>query len=182
MSETLEPKLDAPEVKPKYQEGQVLSVNYSPSGPVRVVWRDGKQRVEHAQPDPHPVIPGGMSRKELLAFYNYCNVADHLLGQEGRKLPVMLQEVKQVIPKPVIKNLSHKGLIEIQTLQMKNDKKETHSYAFCWLTGLGLGLRAQFEAARKANEAQPDAEGSVTIPESAASVPEVQNEAAPHSD
>ena len=136
------------EQKAKYQEGQVLSINYTATGPVKVVWRGGKQLVEQPQPDPNPEVPGGLKRKELLTLYNFCSIQAHLLSQETRKVPVLLQEIEQVMPKTALKTLAHKGLIEIQTLTIVNDDKKKQSYAFCWLTSLGLGVKKQFDSAQ----------------------------------
>lgn len=144
----LEIQAPSAEQKSKYLEGQVLSINYTATGPVKVVWRGGKQLVEHQQPDLNPQVPGGMKRKELLALYNFCNIQAHLLREETRKVPVMLKEIEQVMQKTALKGLAHKGLIEIQTLTIVNDDKKKQSYAFCWLTGLGLGVKNQFESAQ----------------------------------
>lgn len=133
----------------KYKEGQVLSINYTAAGPVKVVWRDGKQRVESPQPDPDPEVPGGISKKELSLFFNFCALTDELLKPETRKVPVLLREAEQIIAKPAIKNMARKGLIDIQTLVMVNDDKKKQSYAFCWLTSLGLGIKVQFDLGRK---------------------------------
>lgn len=169
--ETLTPPQDP---KAKYAEGQVLSINYTATGPVKVVWRGGKQHVEQNRPDPNPEVPGGMSRKEIMALLNFTNVTDHLLSREGRKLPVMLQEAEQVIDKSRLKSLARKGLIDIQTLTIVGDDKKKQSYAFCWMTSLGLGVRAKWIDAQKELEAQ-----YVAAEQPA---PEAPIEAAPHSD
>lgn len=174
LDQTPEPIEQQADPKAKYAEGQVLSINYTATGPVKVVWRSGKQVVEENRPDPNPEVPGRMSRKEIMALLNFTSVTDHLLSREGRKLPVMLQEVEQVIDKAKIKSLARKGLIEIQTLTMVNDDKKKMSYAFCWMTSLGLGVRAKWATAKKELDAQYAAAEQPA--------PEVPVETAPHSD
>jgi len=143
--------------KPKYQEGQVLSINYTPEGPVRVVWRDDKQVVVGPEPEINPDVPGGLSDKDFRTLFGFCQIGKHLLTGD-RKLPVMVQEAEQVLPKSDLKKLARKGLLTIETLVIVNDNGKKQSYAFCWLTNKGLGVKLQIEEARGLKE-----EGTQTV-------------------
>lgn len=133
---------DQEEVTEKYEEGQVLSINYTPAGPIKVIWQNGEQVVLKPYAELNYEIPGGISASELQYFSLFCLAYEHLVeAEQTRRLPLLLSEVTSVIPKPVVKKLRRKGLIDIQTLQIKNDKNKTDSRAFCWLTNEGYGVR-----------------------------------------
>lgn len=146
---------------PKYQEGQVLSINYTVAGPVRVVWRGGKQVIESPVPSEDATIPGGLRGKTLESFMRYCMLYDASLRQKDRKVPLLLKEAASVVDRASLKSLSRKGLVNIETLYMVNDQKEKFSHAFIWPTPLGLALREiirreQTSVTEEANETLPE--------------------------
>lgn len=149
-AETATPEVETkviPET-PKFVEGQVLSVNYTVAGPVRVVWRGGKQVVVTPQASEDMLIPNGIRKKEFDAFQTFCVLYDTVLRQKDRKVPLLLKEVASILGhKAIVKSLQRKGLIDIETLSMFNEdkktgRKESFSHAFVWPTSLGLAVRA----------------------------------------
>lgn len=144
--------MDAEKTKQKYADGQVLSINYAPEGPVRVIWRTdanegkGGQVVVRNEPDMEAELPA-MSQKDLQFFYDFCAVSRELLNRQGRKMPVMFREIEQVVPKSEIKKLGRRELISIETLQVVDEDRTKRSHAFCWLTRKGLALRVRIETA-----------------------------------
>lgn len=127
--------------EPQYQEGQVLSINYTAAGPVRVVWSQGQKVVQGPTPNPNFEIPGGLSKWELEQFWTVGLLYETLIEKDqSRKLPMLVAETEMLLPKTIIKKFNRKGLMGIKTLMMTNDKGQKNSRAFCWFTDNGYGL------------------------------------------
>lgn len=126
--------------KPTFEEGQILSIQYLPQGPLYVVWENGKQVPKHEEALAEPILVN-MSKKEVREFILFCQVQNKLLSQAERAVPLLVSEVEQILRKSSIKKLIRKGLVESQTLTMKNKDKDVRSHAFCWLTPNGKAYR-----------------------------------------